>query len=150
MEQIVNRIQPNGRPDEYKTYAVASPIETHTRDASCSEVDCEAYAQGWRSTIDVSTRLGAAQAKYIVEQSGRSYTLSEPIPNLLIFEFAAGQECFAQHRVTLDRPSLFIVQGGDWRGNPLNTPRTLHSGPDPWVDDFATHQEKLKAIIERG
>ena len=62
------------------------------------------------------------------------------------FTFEAGHKCFAEHQVPLERPELYVLQGGDWRGNPRNEV-TRFSGPDPWVNEFAEHQDRLARIV---
>lgn len=149
-EQQVTRLAPAGNPGLYKTYAISSPLSTHTRVARCSEVDCPNYLRGWRTVIDLSTDLGKRQARYIREKSGRRYQDVSTIDStLLTLEFSAGQECFAEHRVPLHREPLYLVRGGDYRGNPLGIPPVQRSERD-WVDDFGDHQQKIKDARERG
>lgn len=146
----VSRLEPAGAPELYKTYAVVSPMSTHTRKARCAEVGCEAYAKGWRTTLDLSTDLGKRQARYIRNGSGRRFTdSSTPGSPLLVLDFAAGQQCFAEHRVSLHRPPLYQIRGGDHRGNPRGAPTVTRSEAD-WVDDFGTHQQRLREARERG
>jgi hypothetical protein len=132
----------------YKTYAVRMPVKTHTRVASCEEVNCLHSLEGWQTTIDVSTPLGAKQSNYIRLHSGRAFTTME-FGNTVIFTFAAGQKCFREHRVGVDRPALYVVRDGDWRGNPTGC-SLVHRNERDWVDDFGEHQERLRAQIERG
>lgn len=142
------RIDPQGRADQYKTYEVAAPLETHWRKATCAEVECDAHLRGWATAIDVSTDLGKTQANYIRLHSGRKYTVTE-VGTIVTFTFPSGQQCFRPHRVPLDRPGIFIVRSGDWRGNPDGFVRR-HSNAEDWVNDFSEHQDKLKTTIERG
>ena len=51
---MVNRIQPQGRVVDYKTYQITQPKTAHTRLGSCEAADCENYANGWRTVIDVT------------------------------------------------------------------------------------------------
>lgn len=146
--QQLNRIAPRGAAGLYKTYAIAMPIKTHYRDATCAEVECEANLQGWVTTVDVATELGRKQANYIRMASGRAFTPSEA-GTLVRFEFPAGQKCFAQHRIALDRPQVFSVRDGDWRGNPRGT-APVQRRPEDWVDDFANHQQKLADKMQEG
>jgi hypothetical protein len=146
--QHTNRLSPAGQPADYKTYAIASPIETHTRAATCQEVECLAYQNGWITEIDVSTTLGQNQAAYIQHRSGRSYSVEQNGSQVKL-TFPAGQECFHPHRVALDRPAIFVVRDGDWRGNPRGTSPVIRT-PDDWVDDFANHQISVANQIERG
>lgn len=148
--QQPNRITPAGDPSAYKTYAISNPVSTHTRSATCEEADCEARRCGWRSTFDVTTELGQQQAAYVRTKSGRTFHVvddSSATTGLVVLEFPAGQDCFAAHRVPLDRPGIFLVRDGDWRTP--SVPATPMR-PDDWVDDFATHQQRIADQVERG
>jgi hypothetical protein len=144
------RIQPNMRVDEYQTFSITAPKSTHFRPATCEEVDCPHYLGGWKSSIDETTELGQAQARYIRTQSGKAFR-EYRVPGLTVFEFEPGQTCFgsSKHTKRLDRPEIFAVRGGDWRGNPRGN-RRIHANADDWRDDFAEHQDKIKTILERG
>lgn len=144
----MNRIPPRMSAGAYKTYQILQPLESHFRDATCQEVDCQAFANGWRSMVDTSTPLGARQANYIRLHSGRAYTSTENAA-MVTFVFRPGQRCFTSHRLPLGRPNLFVVRDGDWRGNPHRTDPQRRSAAD-WVDDFATHQDKLATRFKEG
>lgn len=133
------RLEPRLPVQAYKTYQVARPAGTHDRRATCTEVDCAARLRGWLTEVDVSTPLGGRQANYIRLQSGRRFTHTQA-GDLVSFTFPAGQDCFAEHRVGLDRPALFIVKGGDWR---QQTAPSVRMRAEDWVDDFATHQQQI-------
>lgn len=129
-----------------QTYEIVSPIQTHTRPASCAEVDCPNRANGWATAVDVSTELGGRQANYIRLHAGRAFTVTQT-GDVVRFEFPPGQECFAEHRVPLGRPELFLKRGGDWRARTFD-PITMRSVD--WVDDFATHQQSIADRQQRG
>lgn len=135
-----------------KTYQIASPIETHFKLAPCSEVECDGFRNGFKIPVDVKSKLGQAQARYIRDESGRAWTLDrDPItPWLLTFYFPAGQNCFTPHQVPLERPALFVVREGDWRGNPRRVKPYVHRTPEEWVEDFATHQDMIATAQARG
>ena len=142
------RIPPQGPVQAYKTYELQAPLSTHWRPATCEEVDCDAYRNGWVTKLDVSTELGARQAEYIRMRSGRTFHDVTPLNSALVeLMFPAGQRCFRQHRVPLEREPLCIVRGGDWRQQ-LGQRRVLRA--DDWVDDFATHQDNLAQQIQKG
>lgn len=143
------RIEPNMPASSYKTYQILQPIQTHFRDASCQEVDCEAYANGWTTTIDTGTDLGKKQANYIWLHSGRHFAFVQN-GTKVTFTFAAGQKCFRQHKVSLERDQIYVVRDGDWRGNPRGTAPRRHSNAADWLDDFADHQARLSKEIENG
>lgn len=133
----------------YQTYAVVRPQRTHWRKGTCAQVNCPNRERGWRQTIDLNTVLGQEQARYIKTHSGRAYTKIGQMNGIVELEFAAGQDCFAEHRIPLDRDSLFLLKGGDWRGNPTGA-ATRHLSPIAWRDNFGENQEKLVDMAQRG
>lgn len=133
-----------------QTFQILAPKSTHTRVVSCEDAQCQAYANGWRMTIDLSTDLGVQQGRYIKYHSGRSYKVTGQEGSMVSLEFAANQPCFAEHRVRNSLPEVFRVRGGDRRGNPLKTPTRVHKKPEFWVEEFAENQDRLKSIIDRG
>lgn len=176
MRQTISRAAPKLAVHQVQTYAIDSPLATHTKAASCADVDCLNYANGWATVVDERTEQGQRQAGYIrracVRDSAtlrpdvlggrRRYTevaRAEQVPaidladalasGLTCFWFPPGQECFAEHRVPLDRPELYVVRAGDWRGNPTGWRRD-HTRPEHWVEDFSEHQQALHDAHERG
>jgi hypothetical protein len=139
------RLDPAGPVGAYKTYAVTSPTDT-TVVAACEHVDCAARRHGWRSLIDETIDLGRRQAAYIRGPARRTYTERPGPGGLTEFLFEPGQRCFAEHRT---RPEIYVVRGGDWRGNPTGEIRQ-HVRAADWVDDFGEHQQRLADQIERG
>ena len=150
-----------------KTYGIRAPLETHWRKASCSEVECEGHRTGWLTVIheqtpaapvvgEVSVRKMMAlvdrdsqRAYYIRHLSRRSFLESKDSSGATVFDFAPGQDCFDEHRVRIERPELFEVRGGDWRGNPRRE-QMIHNRPDLWVEDFAGHQDRIATRLDRG
>jgi len=145
----INRISPQLPVEAVKTYSVLQPIPTHFRTGSCAEARCPNMQYGWRSTIDERYDLGRAQAHYIRKESGRRFTEILAPSGLTEFTFQAGQTCFAQHSISLDREPLYIVRGGDWRGNPRGETRRHVNGAE-WVEDFAEHQQTLADRLAQG
>ena len=126
-----------------KTYELRTPRSTHTRAATCEEVECAAHVRGWVTSIDVSTELGRNQADYIRHQSGRHFTESGR-PGMVEFRFPPGQRCFNSnsHRVFLEREPLYIVRSGDWRE--YGRVGRRHTRAEDWIDDFQGNQQALK------
>lgn len=145
-------MRPIYRPDpilpvqNMQTYEIVSPVQTHTRVATCQEVDCPNRANGWATVVDVSTDLGTRQANWIRLQSGRFYN-SEQVADIVKFIFAAGQNCFAEHRILLDRPELYIKRGGDWRAR---TSDPINMRVEDWLDDFAETQDTIADRQRKG
>lgn len=133
-----------------QTFQIVAPKATHTRKATCEEVECEQYARGWRIQVDLNTDLGQKQAHYIKHSSGRSYRVTDQREGLVTLEFRPNQPCFQEHRVPIGRPEVFRVKGGDHRGNPLKTPTRVHKKPEFWLEEFQENQDRIKTRIERG
>ena len=159
LSETAFRLDPIMDPRGYQTYQILAPVQTHTRPASCEEVDCEYWRNGWITRVDTSTPLGARQANYIRLHSGRRFTTGfgldgeedthDDVFALVMFHFPPGQQCFTQHRVPLDRPATFLRVGGDHRGNPTGE-RVKHSSAEDWRDDLGEHLDKIRDQRERG
>lgn len=136
------RVQPAGPAVAYRTFQVSRPLTTHFRKATCAEVGCDAWCNGWITRVQ-----NPEQADYIRRHSGRTFEETE----LGVFWFAAGQTCFGAdgHRAPLEREAIYIARGGDHRGNPTGE-RRVHATPADWVDEFSEHQDWLKTLQERG
>ena len=140
----VNRIMPNGPVGAYQTYTVTSPLDRWVRSA-CADVLCAAWQFGWRTIVDEATPVGREQAAYIRQRSRRTFT-ERPAGALTEFVFDSRQRCFAEHRT---RPEIYVVRGGDWRGNPTRQRRTHQRAAD-WVEDFGEHQQQVADQVSRG
>lgn len=147
MNQQPNFPEPVGPPQAYQTYAARRPRATHTRTATCSEVDCQHSARGWKTVIDVSTSLGAEQAKYIRLHCGRHFTHTQA-GTVVTFMFPAGQTCFTEHRVPIDRPALYVVRSGTLQSD-FGVIRR-HRNSDDFLDDIHNHTDRLSVIRQRG
>jgi len=150
MNREPNRLDPALPARAMQTFQISAPVSTHTRKATCEEVECAQFLRGWRMKIDLGTELGQKQAYYIKHHSGRAYKVIGQHDGLVELEFSGNQPCFAEHRVRIDRPEIYRVKGGDFRGNPLRTPVRTHKKPEYWVEEFAENQDRLKTRIERG
>lgn len=157
----MNRFTPQLPAHNMQTYQVASPLTSHWRPATCAEVDCEQHRNGWVTAVDESTDLGQRQAHHIrtncrpvdklaARGTVRRYSETRTPEGWTAFRFPAGQECFAEHKVPLERPELYIVRDGDWRGNPRGTQPRRHARPEDWVEDFSEHHDRLATLRNRG
>jgi hypothetical protein len=146
----VTRITPALPAQAYKTYQIVQPLATHWRPATCEEAECGAYERGWKTAVDETTELGQRQAHYIRKLAGRRFVEERHPEGMTAFVFQPGQRCFAQHQVPLEREPFYFVRGGDWRGNPTGVQPYQHRRGDDWVEDFATHQDRIARQIEKG
>lgn len=144
---MINRIPPQGTPDLYKTYSLSAPPATHFRPATCEEVNCPHFLNGWTTRVDVSTELGQRQSAYI--EADRTRMWAANVEGVLVdYTFPPGQKCFraASHRAPLDREPVYRIAEGDhrWRG------RVQTLAERSWLDDFGEHQERVAELHERG
>lgn len=132
---------PNLNP--YRTYRIVAPKSTHFRPATCEEIECDAWRNGWKTLVPSNSD----QALYIRSgASGRRFTEVNDSYDQTIgmteFIFEAGQRCFraSEHVVPLERDPLFSV-----RENGLTR---HHTRADLWTEDFSEHLDKVRKIRE--
>jgi hypothetical protein len=147
--QTISRIAPVAPPHAYKTYGATMPVGSHWRPATCEEVVCFNYLNGWKTVV----AEGSPHADIARSLRG-SYSFTETAQpgGMVEFLFAPGQKCFKwqDHKVPLERPARFYVAEGDFRGNPRRAPSRVHQNGIDWAEDFALHQDKIKTATERG
>lgn len=141
------RIQPNLPVTAYKTYGIASPRSTHTRAATCEEIECEQWKFGWRTRLPLASDL----AVYIA--SGTHGRRFQEVPTGTAereFIFPAGQKCFLSttHRISLQREPIYTVRGGDWRAH--TGPTRTHARATDFVEDWALNQQAIVDAHQRG
>jgi hypothetical protein len=117
-----------------RDYRILMPKDTTVR-AACEDVGCEAWLHGWETHIDEGTDLGLAQAAYIRQHSGRTFT-EQRRAGVTVFRFASRQRCFAEHRT---RPARFLVAGV-----------REHANLGDWIDDVAEHVTQIEEQRKRG
>lgn len=152
IQTVRGHIIPASGPESYKTYKALAPLSTHTRPATCEEYGCNDFLNGFTITVNLDTELGKKQFYYLTHNPERKAggTMEQLNQFLVSFHFGPGNRCFrsGEHRVGMDRMPFLLVAQGDWRGNPRRIPVRRHRNADDWVDDFATHQQKMKRAIE--
>lgn len=146
MQTSNGRLPPAMPVGAYKTYNIATPLSTHWTAATCEQVDCEQYLNGWALRVQSLTEKDLHLAK----TAGRKYTVHDVGPGETWLVFEPGQPCFAAgtHMRRLERPEAFSTRGGDWRGDPTGRGSQLLSAQS-WVDDCGENQENLADWIER-
>lgn len=132
------------------TYAIRRPQATHMREATCAEVECAAYINGWVTTVDPNGPLGDQQLTYLRTRSGRHFVETARADGHIDFTFPAGQTCFNTHQVALEREPVFLRLVGS-RG-PRGTGRLIdpyrHTAAEHWVEDFMETNDKLHRLID--
>lgn len=126
-----------------RAYVLRHPTD-RTVPAACEQVGCLARRRGWETTCDLSTELGRRQAAWIRSSSGRTFTEVPAGAGVVVFRFAPGQRCFAEHRTL---PTLYLVRHAH-RGRDLGAVRR-HSRPADMVEDWATHLDTVREDMIR-
>lgn len=143
----MNRIQPVGRVQDYKTYQIVSPLSTHWRPATCAETDCPNYLKGWRLRVEGLP----PEMLHAAKTSGRKFTELNVAEgeNWLVFE--AGQACFraSEHRALLNKQEIYVVRDGDFRGNPTGNVRR-HTKAEHWVEDMSENLDQVARKFQQG
>lgn len=143
---LLNRIQPALGPEAYKSYSWRQPLETHFRRVRCADVQCADFTRGWVTVVDTATDLGQRQFDYLSHDKSRRWHMEKTGTSLVSFTYPPGNEGFDSAKHEHYRPigyePIMLVHGGDFRGNPRGT-RPVVMRPQDWIDDFATHQDRL-------
>lgn len=130
------------------TYSIVRPTATHQRVATCAEVECPHWRNGWTTAIDshwqANGMTAADQIAYLRADSRRKVETTRR-DGVVVFTFGPGQECFTQHVVPIEREPLFVRRRGV-AGDYADTMR--HTKPEHWVEDFATNQDRLAKLID--
>lgn len=145
--QHMNRLPPQGKVQDYKTYQIVSPLSTHWRKATCAEVNCPNYLKGWKLRVEGLP----PEMLYAAKTSGRSFTELDVNESEHWLVFKPGQSCFraAEHRALLDKQEIFIARDGDFRGNPTGSVRR-HTRAEFWLEDMQENLGRLHELHERG
>lgn len=135
------------------TYAVKSPVSTHTRPATCAEIECVVWCAGFTLTLPVgSDKIEHVKQLMRGELDGiqRLDAKVQRDGNLVHIRFAKGTPCLSatRHRVSLNRPELYVVRGGDWRGN--TGVLRKHTKPEHWVEDFEENLAGTRRVLNGG
>jgi len=156
----VTSLEPHLPPHLRKTYGVHHA----TRQAGCHEVIdgwavCPAFFNGWVTDLNPTDQRNAAAMQYFDSgESGRHFTKEWMPDGFWRYTFPPGQRCFNAPHTIVDRQEepKYLLLAGDHRhyiGDRDATtgqvkPYLVHSGADAFIDDFASHQEKLAAAAE--
>lgn len=126
-------------------HRILNPPETHFRPASCAEVNCDHYLNGWRVRIEGLP----PELVHAARTSGRQYTELPVAEGETWLVFEAGQACFkaATHRTNVGRAPLYVV---DTPADNGRARRRIHTSNDSWADDLHSHTDALLGAINKG
>lgn len=136
-----------------QSHMLLAPISTHMRPATCEEVDCPDFVNGFVLIMDESTELGAMQRTYVRNDRTRQASSIERREDGLTYAtFPPGTQPYAgpahDHVTSLEREPFMLRQPGDHRG--LHGQRVVFDRPDQWQEDFAANIDRIATAIERG
>lgn len=126
-------------------HRILNPPETHFRPASCAEVDCEHYLNGWRVRVEGLP----PELVHTARTSGRRFEELQVAEGETYLMFEAGQPCFkaATHRTNVGRTPLYVVDTPQDNGR---IHRRRHSSSESWTDDFHSHTDAILGAINKG
>lgn len=142
-----NRPLPRMAPGAYKTYGLINPVGTHTVKVDCETYGCQNQRDGFLVPAMEGTPQGDAIAHAVRSQKQRGFTEVKQPDGSTHFIFEPGTECFAEHRMPIGRPPLYVVKDGDWRESHN---KREHKRPEDWVEDFALNQQAVADAVQRG
>lgn len=122
--------------DHYKLKQRKAP---RSRLATCAEVECWPFVNGFELPIDEATPLGQQQAHYLRTDRSRPKPVEQRAAGVTTFRYPPGTKCFAsespEHWVEVDQ--FFIARG-------------QHVRPAEWVGRFEENQGAIAERIARG
>lgn len=148
MQRPLTRNPVTAPPSFYETYSIRTP-KSSVVPATCEEVSCPYMARGFKVSVDESKTVGQQNAAALRKDPQRTPKESRDEFGMTIFEYAPGTRCMSKHTKRLDDSNIFLVRGGDHRGNPKGTQTRTHTKPEFWVEEFAETQDKIIKAIEK-
>lgn len=144
------RFQPAGPVHAYETFQVStSQAPEHWRRATCEEIDCEAWRFGWVTRVPAGGELEATVRSAVPGM----WLTAELDGGETVFTFPPYTPCFraSQHRLPRadSVPELFVVRGGDWRGNPTGQ-RRVHQRPEDWAEHLHESTDRITEALRKG
>lgn len=145
----LGRVPDKGPAHLYTTFGIRTKESEHWRQATCEETNCGYYIKGFNVEVDESKPIGEKNAVLLRQDKTRSPKESHNEYGMTVFSYPPGTNCMNKHQVRIPKPEIFIVKGGDHRGNPKGTPTRIHTKAEFWVEEFAEVQDKIKTQVEK-
>jgi hypothetical protein len=141
LRRPLNRIEPKIPAGLMHTHLILQPLRTHFREATCEEVNCPQFLEGWFLQIDALPQEDIDLAK----NAGRRWRQVHVAANENYLYFEPGQKCFkaSTHRVNLDHDPIFVKKEGDHRGNPRRLDPIRFSGADSWANSLGENLDQI-------
>ena len=111
-------------------WRIETPRSSHYRTASCAEVNCPNYQNGFQIILPTTMIVQIIA----IRESRMQYNEEEMEGGLIRFVFAPGQECFegqaGEHKTNLERDPIFLKN------------RTVQE-PEQWKDGIGESLYRL-------
>lgn len=134
---------PAQRSDEPLTvhYSINSPLASHYRPATCEEIECPHWRDGWQVNATDLTDVHYVE----LARGGWHFTVLRVSEAETFLVFKAGQRCFehGSHKVALQRPALYVVR------DPARGSRRTHVRAEDWRDDLHEHTDQVARDRQR-
>lgn len=129
-----------------QTHQIDAPLTSHWRKATCEEVECTKYLQGYGIPLKGLDAEDLGLLRKFVEQYRIRCSRVEINDGEWHLWVEPGQRCLLAdtHRKRLDREEIFLVRPGDWRGNPGDREPIVFSGADPFADHLHTSLDNIR------
>jgi len=149
INQQAFRLDPKMPAHAYTSYTLAAPLASHWRTATCEEVQCERYLNGWQIRKE---GLDAQLLHLATHSPQRPYREVQVAPGETWLIYQPGLPCFeaSNHRIRVEREAFYYRWPGDHRGLLPGERVYQHQRPDFWVEDFQEHQDKIITAINQG
>jgi hypothetical protein len=110
-------------------YQITWTQDAHFINASCKEVDCPHFLNGWITRVVI----GSPQEYYIKQDKSRKAIGIKVDDATVEYHYSKGQKCFRTHRVKLEKAPFFTVnQAGRETGRLIRNNIDF----DEWTDRF--------------
>lgn len=115
-------------------FVIDRPLDTHWRDATCKEVNCKHYLEGWLMVLpDPSPQLD------YLRQSERHFTEEKKGGGTIELSFPPGQKCVrGPHKMLLNKLENFVGNGRQ------------HANPNDWTEHHNETLYQFQRVKERG
>lgn len=139
--------------ETHRTFSVVTPPDTHTEPATCEQVNCQRWSEGFAVLLDTSTQGGRDRYDWIYANPGGRQWYRTVEGDVTRLDYPPGNRCYDQHRRILDKPAVLLVRKGahsDRRVvDRLPVERRHVNGAD-FMDDLRTHTDSVLEHQRKG
>lgn len=135
---------PKVGPENRRTFMLRDRPAEKARRVPCGPHNCRYHRDGFVVRLAATD---AARLHHVRSDRSRRHVELAPDGEVVVFRFEAGQQCYGEHWDHTD--TLYLVRGGDWRGNPRGDGRA-HVRAADWVEDMSEQLDRVITDRTRG